>query len=96
LTRRKIKITNNERDKALDEVEEKESVMTTEEIELRDNINKELAHKGFHLRIAMLHVIANEAVFDYVAPIHNWAQELAEVDSIIVRLIKEWQSNLFR
>ena len=82
---------SDERDNALDKVEIEESMMSHDEILLRDNINKKLASLGLHLRIALLQVRENESVHNYVEPMHNWMNEFPEADSIVVRMIKEWQ-----
>lgn len=90
---KKTRISNNERDKALDKVEVEESMMDHDEIVLRDNINKKLANLGLHLRVAFLQVRDDESVHNYIEPIHNWMNELPKADSIVVRKIKEWQKD---
>ena len=73
---------------ALDEVERKESHMTKQEIILRDTINKELAKRKFHLRLAWLDT-SNGARYDYVQPMHKWIKELPEVSLLIERILFE-------
>jgi hypothetical protein len=92
--KKKIRITGNERDEALDKAEVEESTMNHNEIVLRDNINKKLASLGLHLRLALLQVRRNESVHNYIEPMHNWINELPEADSIVVRKIKEWQHGI--
>lgn len=65
--------------------------MNHNEIVLRDNINKELASLGLHLRVALLKVDQSESVHNYVEPMHNRINELPDTDSIVVRRIKEWR-----
>jgi hypothetical protein len=52
---------------AIDERERQEAYMTKEEINLRDTINKELAKRKYHLRLAGLN-LSNGAMYDYVQP----------------------------
>jgi hypothetical protein len=68
-------------------------LMTEEEENLRDNINRELERLSFHLRISTLHANTHEAAFDYLQPINEWIKELSNVDSIITNMVKEWQQN---
>jgi hypothetical protein len=73
---------------ALDEVERKESHMTKQEIILRDTINKELAKREYHLRLAWLNT-SNGCRYDYVQPMHEWVNELQEVTLLIERILFE-------
>lgn len=73
---------------AIDEVERKESHMTREEIVLRDTINKELARRKYHVRLAYLNT-SSGARYDYVQPIHDWASELHEVTMLVEKMLIE-------
>jgi hypothetical protein len=66
-------------------------LMTGEEINLRDDINRELERLGFHLRVSTLHANTDEAAFDYLQPVGEWIKELSDVDPVITNTIKEWQ-----
>lgn len=84
-------INNNERDRALEKLEKEESIMTKEELTLRDSVNKELSRSGFHLRLALLQVKENESIHNFVEPVNNWIDEIPKADSLTVKRIKEWQ-----
>lgn len=73
---------------ALEEVERKESHMTKREITLRDTINKELARRKYHLRLAWLDSTAG-VKYDYVQPMHEWASEFQEVTLWVERILVE-------
>ena len=90
---KKSEITDEEIDESLNELEEKEKIMTKNEIELRDNINKELNRMGYHLRLSLLKYDETEIIYDYIKPIHAWFEELIKVEPIIIERIKAAQSN---
>jgi hypothetical protein len=79
---------------ALDEVERKESHMTKQEIILRDTINKELAKRGYHLRLAWLDT-SNGCRYDYIQPMHEWVNELPKVTFMVERLLFETSRKQF-
>jgi hypothetical protein len=60
----------------------------------RDSINKELSRLGYHLRLSYLTFSQTEMLFNYIEPIHNWLNELPDVDHLVVAKIKEAQNKL--
>ena len=74
-----------ERDLALEEAEIEESQMSTEEIRIRDSINKELSKKKLHLRLTLFSILEDRSyVFDFVPPIGRWANELKRAQKVAV------------
>jgi hypothetical protein len=51
----------------------------------------ELERLGFHLRICMLHIKLDEAVFDFLQPVGDWIEEGSCVDSLVTMKMKGWQ-----
>jgi hypothetical protein len=73
----------------LDEVADKESMMSEQELKLRDQLNKELSKKGVHLRLASVTVQGNDYGFDFVRPIHEWFDEWPETDRYVTERLGE-------
>jgi hypothetical protein len=90
---KKSETTDEEIDESLNELEEKERIMTKNEIGLRDKINKELNRMGYHLRLSLLKYTKTEMMYDYIKPIHDWFEELAKVEPIVIEQIKAAQYN---
>jgi hypothetical protein len=51
----------------------------------------ELERLGFHLRLCMLHIKLDEAVFDFLQPVGDWIEEFSCVDSLVTMKMKGWQ-----
>lgn len=93
-TIKKIRITKKEKESALEKMSVEELMMTDREEKLRDSINKELSRGKYHLRVSFLKYSKSDIRFNYIEPIHNWADELQTVNQIVVMRIKEAQNKL--
>jgi len=82
---KKIRITQKEKETALDKMSVEELMMNDREIKLRDTINKELSRKKYHLRVSFLTYTKTDIGFNYIEPINNWANELELVNRIVVK-----------
>ena len=87
---------SNERDNedkvindVLDELAEKESMMSEREIKLRDQVNKELSQKGVHLRLALVQIKGSGFVFDFIRPIDRWFDEWPATDQYVTDRLTE-------
>jgi hypothetical protein len=91
---KKFKITKKEKDAALEKMSVEELMMKNKEVSLRDSVNKELNRRGYHLRVSFLNYSQTDMGFNYIEPIHNWANELPAVNQLVIDKIKEAQKRL--
>src|SRR4029078_9379370 len=91
---KKFKITKKEKDAALEKMSVEELMMKNKEVSLRDSINKELSRRGHHLRVSYLNYSHTDIGFNYIEPIHNWANELVAVNQFVIGKIKSAQNKL--
>lgn len=93
-TTKKVRITRKEKGAALEKMSVEELMMNDREIKLRDTINKVLSRRKYHLRVSFLTYTKTDIGFNYIEPIHNWANELESVNQIVVDRLKEAQNKL--
>jgi hypothetical protein len=80
---------------ALDRVEIKENLMSEGDMQLRDELNKELAKQGYHLRLALVRVTREERISDFVEPVHEWFDELQRAMAFVDERMQRWQQEHF-